>query len=111
MSQSVFEASGHLTSFADPIIQCKNCKSTSRADRLISEKTKIEIPESADLLDFDKAISENNLKCPSCQGDFEAARKFNMMFKVGIGPDGDSEQSRHTGCYLDNHSGIITLPF
>ena len=47
----------------------------------------MEIPESADLPDFDKAISENNLKCPSCQGDFEVARKFNMMFKVGIGPD------------------------
>ncbi len=98
MSQSVFEASGHLTSFADPIIQCKNCKSTFRADRLISEKTKIEIPESADLPDFDKAISENNLKCPSCQGDFEAARKFNMMFKVGIGPDGEPAYLRPETC-------------
>jgi len=98
MSQSVFEASGHLTSFADPIIQCKNCKSTFRADKLISEKTKIEIPESADLPDFDKAISENNLKCPSCQGDFEAARKFNMMFKVGIGPDGEPAYLRPETC-------------
>ena len=98
MSQSVFEASGHLSSFADPIIQCKNCKSTFRADRLISEKTKIEIPESADLPDFDKAISENNLKCPSCQGDFEAARKFNMMFKVGIGPDGEPAYLRPETC-------------
>ena len=98
MSQSVFEASGHLSSFADPIIQCKNCKSTFRADRLISEKTKMEIPESADLPDFDKAISENNLKCPSCQGDFEAARKFNMMFKVGIGPDGEPAYLRPETC-------------
>jgi len=98
MSQSVFEASGHLTSFADPIIQCKNCKSTFRADRLISEKTKIEIPESADLTDFDKVISENNLKCPNCKGDFEAARKFNMMFKVGIGPNGDPAYLRPETC-------------
>lgn len=98
MSQSVFEASGHLTSFADPIIQCKNCKSTFRADRLISEKTKIEIPESADLPDFDKAISENNLKCPNCEGGFEAARKFNMMFKVGIGPDGEPAYLRPETC-------------
>jgi len=98
MSQSVFEASGHLTSFADPIIQCKNCKATFRADRLISEKTKIEIPESADLPDFDKAISENNLKCPNCKGDFEAARKFNMMFKVGIGPDGKPAYLRPETC-------------
>ncbi len=87
MSQSVFEASGHLSSFADPIIKCKECKSTFRADRLIAEKTKIEIPESADLTDFDKAITENNVKCPSCDGEFEQTRNFNMMFKVGIGPD------------------------
>jgi len=98
MSQSVFEASGHLTSFVDPIIKCKNCKSTFRADRLISEKTKMEIPESADLTDFDKAISENNLKCPNCKGDFEAAKKFNMMFKVGIGPDGDPAYLRPETC-------------
>jgi len=98
MSQSVFEASGHLSSFADPIIKCKKCKSTFRADRLISEKTKIVIPESADLPDFDKAISENNLKCPSCQGDFEAAKKFNMMFKVGIGPDGEPAYLRPETC-------------
>jgi len=93
-----FEASGHLTSFADPIIKCKNCKSTFRADKLIAEKTKIEIPESADLTDFDKAISENNLKCPNCEGDFEAARKFNMMFKVGIGPDGEPAYLRPETC-------------
>ena len=98
MSQSVFEASGHLSSFADPIIKCKNCKSTFRADKLISDTTKIEIPESADLIDFDKAISENNIKCPSCQGEFESSRKFNMMFKVGIGPDGEPAYLRPETC-------------
>ncbi|HET6516896.1 MAG TPA: glycine--tRNA ligase [Nitrosopumilaceae archaeon] len=98
MSQSVFEASGHLSSFADPIIKCKKCKSTFRADKLISETTKIEIPESADLSDFEKAISENNLKCPSCYGDFESVTKFNMMFKVGIGPDGEPAYLRPETC-------------
>jgi glycyl-tRNA synthetase len=98
MSQSVFEASGHLSSFADPIIKCKKCKSTFRADKLISETTKIEIPESANLPDFDKAVSENNIKCPRCQGDFESATKFNMMFKVGIGPDGEPAYLRPETC-------------
>jgi glycyl-tRNA synthetase len=37
MSKSVFEASGHLGSFADPIIKCTNCKATFRADRTIAE--------------------------------------------------------------------------
>ncbi|HEU05092.1 MAG TPA: glycine--tRNA ligase [Nitrosopumilus sp.] len=98
MSESVFEASGHLSSFTDPIIKCKKCKSTFRADKLISETTKIEIPESADLGDFEKAISENNLKCPSCQGDFDNVTKFNLMFKVGIGPDGEPAYLRPETC-------------
>ncbi|MGQ0792251.1 MAG: glycine--tRNA ligase, partial [Nitrosopumilaceae archaeon] len=98
MSQSVFEASGHLASFADPIIKCKNCKATFRADRLIAETVKVEIPESAELKDFDKIISEKNVKCPKCQGEFEDARKFNMMFKVGIGPDGEAAYLRPETC-------------
>ncbi len=98
MSKSVFEASGHLTSFADPIIKCKNCKSTFRADRLIAETTKDEIPESADLTDFDKIITEKNVKCPRCKGDFDNCRKFNLMFKVGIGPEGEEAYLRPETC-------------
>lgn len=98
MSQSVFEASGHLASFADPIIRCKQCGFNFRADKLILEITKIEIPESADLADFDKAIAEKNIKCPKCKGEFEQARKFNMMFKVEIGPEGEPAYLRPETC-------------
>lgn len=98
MSKSVFEASGHLTSFADPIIKCKNCKSTFRADRLIAEITKDEIPESADLGDFDKIITEKNVKCPRCKGDFDNCRKFNLMFKVEIGPESEEAYLRPETC-------------
>ena len=98
MSKSVFEASGHLGSFADPIIKCTNCKSTFRADRTIAEITKIEIPESADLAEFDKAIKENDIKCPKCKGSFEKTRKFNMMFKVGIGPEEETAYLRPETC-------------
>ena len=98
MSKSVFEASGHLTSFADPIVKCKKCNATFRADKLISETVKIEIPESAELEEFDKIISEKNLKCPKCSSDFENARKFNMMFKVGIGPEEEPAYLRPETC-------------
>ena len=98
MSKSVFEASGHLGNFADPIIKCTKCKSTFRADRTISEISKIEIPESADLEEFDKAILQNNIKCPKCKGDFENAKKFNMMFKVGIGPEEEPAYLRPETC-------------
>ena len=98
MSKSVFEASGHLGSFADPIIKCRKCKSTFRADRTIAEVSNIEIPESADLVEFDNAISQNNIKCPKCKGDFENTKKFNMMFRVGIGPEEEEAYLRPETC-------------
>ena len=98
MSKSVFEASGHLASFADPVVRCINCKLNFRVDRLIFEQTKIEIPESADLSDFDKTVSEKNIRCPKCKGEFERARKFNMMFKVEIGPEAEAAYLRPETC-------------
>ena len=98
MSKSVFEASGHLSSFADPIVKCTKCKSTFRADRMIAETTKIEIPESAELEEFDDAIKKNNIVCPKCKGSLENTRKFNMMFKVGIGPESEEAYLRPETC-------------
>ncbi len=98
MSKSVFEASGHLGNFADPIIKCTKCNATFRADRAIAELTKIEIPESADLEEFDNAISQNNIKCPKCKGDFDKTKNFNMMFKVGIGPEEEEAYLRPETC-------------
>ena len=98
MSKSVFEASGHLGNFADPIIKCTKCNSTFRADRTIAEIANIEIPESADLNEFDNAINENKIKCPKCKGDFGTTKKFNMMFKVGIGPQEEEAYLRPETC-------------
>ena len=98
MSKSVFEASGHLGNFADPIIKCSKCKSTFRADKTIADIVKIEIPESADLEEFDEVILQNNVKCPKCKGDFEKTKKFNMMFQVGIGPEGEEAYLRPETC-------------
>ena len=98
MSKSVFEASGHLGNFADPIIKCTKCKATFRADKTISEITKIEIPENAELDEFDNAILQNNIKCPKCKGGFGKTKKFNMMFQVGIGPEGEQAYLRPETC-------------
>ncbi len=98
MSKSVFEASGHLSNFADPIIKCVKCNSTFRADRMIAETAQIEIPESADLTEFDNAISENGIRCPKCKGDFEKTRNFNMMFRIGIGPQEEEAYLRPETC-------------
>ncbi|QUC64507.1 glycine--tRNA ligase [Nitrosopumilus sp. K4] len=98
MSKSVFEASGHLGNFADPIIKCTKCKSTFRADKTIADIANIEIPESADLNEFDDAILQNNIKCPKCKGGFENTKNFNMMFRVGIGPEEEEAYLRPETC-------------
>ncbi|OLE39541.1 MAG: glycine--tRNA ligase [Thaumarchaeota archaeon 13_1_20CM_2_38_5] len=98
MSQSVFIASGHLSSFVDPIATCKKCKSIFRADKLIFEITSIVVPESVELLEFDKVISDKNISCPKCKGDFDKVKKFNMMFKVGIGPESETAYLRPETC-------------
>ena len=98
MSQSVFMASGHLSSFADPIVRCQKCKSIFRVDRLITEITSIVVPESADLSEFDKIILEKNIVCQRCKGRFDNAHKFNMMFKVGIGPESEAAYLRPETC-------------
>ncbi|MFZ1076818.1 MAG: glycine--tRNA ligase [Nitrosotalea sp.] len=98
MSQSVFVASGHLSSFADPIITCQKCKSIFRADKLIAEVTSLVVPESAELEQFDQVISEKDVRCPKCKGSFDNTKKFNMMFKVGIGPQSEAAYLRPETC-------------
>ena len=98
MSQNVFVASGHLASFADPIATCTKCKSIFRADKMIEEITKIVIPENADLVEFDRIIEERKITCPKCKGSFENIKKFNMMFKVGIGAQGEPAYLRPETC-------------
>lgn len=98
MSKSVFEASGHLAGFADPIVKCVQCGATHRADRMIQERCGLMIPESAELSEFDAAISEKRINCPRCGGTLGGAHKFNMMFKVGIGPEGEEAYLRPETC-------------
>ena len=98
MSRSVFVASGHLDNFTDPIIKCKNCGATFRADRYITEKTGKETPELLSASEIDKLIMEYSLKCGSCNGPFHESSRFNMMFKVEIGPSREQAYLRPETC-------------
>jgi glycyl-tRNA synthetase len=98
MSKNVFVASGHLDNFSDPIIKCKNCGATFRADRYITEKTGKEIPELLSGNEIDKMINEYGLRCASCNGTFHASNRFNMMFKVEIGPSKEEGYLRPETC-------------
>jgi glycyl-tRNA synthetase len=84
MNPQVWEASGHLSNFNDPLIDCKKCKSRFRADKLIEEASNGEVI--ADGWSFEKMyeyIIENKIKCPKCGSlDYTDIRQFNMMFKT-----------------------------
>lgn len=70
MHPRVWEASGHVENFTDPLVDCKKCKTRFRADQ----------------------IPEENLRtktCPECGGELTETRKFNLMFKTNIGPVDD----------------------
>ncbi len=81
-----FEASGHLKNFVDPLVQCKKCHKIFRADKLIETETSNEVPEAAEAKEFDKMITSNKIKCPSCSGELGNVKKFNMMIGLSVGP-------------------------
>lgn len=88
---SVFEGSGHLKSFADPIIQCTKCKKYERADKAISEKIGKNVPESMAIEKLDELIKKHNVRCQKCGGEFGKASKFNMMVETIVGKHGESK--------------------
>lgn len=87
MNPEVWVASGHVTNFADPLIDCKKCKMRHRADKLIEEFTNGQ--ETADGWSNEKIeeyIKVQGIKCPNCNSqDFTPIRKFNLLFETHQG--------------------------
>ena len=93
MNPEVWVASGHVSSFSDPLIDCKKCKSRHRADKLIEEFSKGE--ETGDgwsneqLQDY---IKNNKIACPKCGScDFTSIRQFNLLFETHMGVTEDTK--------------------
>ncbi len=95
MNPNVWVASGHVASFADPLIDCKACKSRHRADKLVEEHSEgAETGDGWDNERLEKYISENNIVCPKCgKLDYTEIRKFNLLFETSIGV---TEESKNT---------------
>jgi len=93
MNPEVWVASGHVTNFNDPLIDCKKCKSRHRADKLIEEFTKGE--ETGDGWENEKIesfIKDNHIVCPKCGSeDFTPIRKFNLLFETHQGVTEDTK--------------------
>lgn len=86
MHPRVWEASGHVQSFSDPLIDCKNCKMRHRVDNLISEynpEIDVDAMTEDEMMNY---INENHVPCPKCgKSDFTPLREFNLMFKTNRG--------------------------
>ena len=98
MSKSVFIASGHINNFTDPIVKCSKCKSIFRADRFITEKIGEDVHEGMTNEEMNAIIKKHDLKCTNCNGELDAVKRFNMMFKVNIGPDQEESYLRPETC-------------
>ena len=72
MNPRAWEASGHVSGFSDPLVECKKCKRRFRADHVEDPSTGLRAS-----------------KCPECEGPFGEVRQFNMMFKTQIGATED----------------------
>ncbi len=88
MNPSVWQASGHLSGFSDPLMDCKDCKARHRADTLIENYLSKKGDNTTVIAGWDNAkmetfIADNDIKCPVCGNhNFTPLRQFNLMFKT-----------------------------
>ena len=105
MNPKTWEASGHTATFADPLVECKECKSRFRADKIAEN-----LNESVTTEEF----LATHTKCPVCgKENWGPIRKFNMMFETRVGavlPDDDAELIKNNLAYLrpETAQGIFT---
>ena len=98
MNPQTWVASGHLGSFSDPLMDCKECHERFRADKIIEDyaaENNIELKSSVDGWsheEMEKFINDNNIPCPSCgKHNFTSIREFNLMFKTFQGVTEDAK--------------------
>ncbi len=91
-----WKASGHVDSFNDAMVDCKECKARFRADKLIEDELNEDV-EGLPLDKISKILQDSDIKCPKCSAkDFTDARHFNLMFQTEMSKTG----SEHNTAYL-----------
>ncbi len=93
MNPEVWVASGHVTNFNDPLVDCKACKARFRADKLIEEHSKGKITgDGWSNEELENYLITHEIKCPKCgKQDFTSIRKFNLLFETHQGVTEDSK--------------------
>ena len=94
MHPRVWEASGHVVGFSDPLLDCKECKTRHRADNLISDFNPDAHAEGMTQEEMLAYINENKIPCPKCgKCNFTDIRQFNLMFQTYRGVTNDSKST------------------
>ena len=94
MHPKVWEASGHVGSFSDPLIDCKNCKMRHRVDNLIDDYNPDAHADGMTQEEMMEYIKKNKVPCPKCgKSEFTDIRQFNLMFEThrGVVEDGKNK--------------------
>lgn len=92
MHPRVWEASGHVSSFSDPLVDCKECKTRHRADNLINDFSNSSIGDAMSKEEMMNYIRENKVPCPKCgKSNFTDIREFNLMFQTYRGVTNDNK--------------------
>ena len=94
MNPRVWEASGHVSSFSDPKMDCKKCKQRFRADNLIEDFSNGEVAaEAMSNEEMEKYINDNHIVCPNCYGfEWSDIKQFKLMFETSRGTvEGDKD--------------------
>lgn len=83
----VWEASGHVANFSDPLVDCKKCKTRHRGDKLLEERIGVEETVKIKFEEVGAKLNELKIACPNCgKTDWTDAKKFNLLFETYIGP-------------------------
>ncbi len=92
MNPRVWEASGHVASFSDPLLDCKECKMRHRADNLIDDFDPDAHADGMTKEEMFEYIKAHSIPCPNCgKHNFTDIREFNLMFQTFRGVTNDSK--------------------
>ncbi len=92
MNPKVWEATGHVANFTDPLIDCKHCKMRIRADKLVNEYLKEGNCDGWENEKLEKFIKDEKIPCPNCgKSEFTPVRKFNLLFETHQGVTEDAK--------------------
>ena len=109
MNPQTWVASGHLSGFSDPLMDCRECHERFRADKLIEDwcaETGFELPKAVDAFsqaEMKDFIEEHNIPCPTCgKHNFTDIRQFNLMFKTFQGVTEDAKNTVYLRDFIDD---------